>query len=171
MLARVVWPRKLPNVRFARASKVHNGHCLDNQRLALGAFRGVVNAIAGDCLDRRANLVGPRIRQARQGSRPILFWHHGVAWSGRLSRSGGPFPFEAARHRLFSYLWEILAEDSAGHPLLILLDDLQWADELTTAFLTHVIEKRPITKSPIVVLGTYRSGGVNPGHRKTGKTP
>src|SRR5437868_5814686 len=47
-------------------------------------------------------------------------------------------PTDAARERLLECLRETLAALAADRPLLLLLDDLQWADDLTLAFLSSM---------------------------------
>jgi len=52
-----------------------------------------------------------------------------------------------------------------GEPLLILLDDLHWADEPSLLLLQFVA--RHIARSPLLILGTYRDVGVPRGHPLT----
>jgi DNA-binding SARP family transcriptional activator len=59
-----------------------------------------------------------------------------------------------ARHRLFDGVDSALADLAAGAPLLLVIDDLHWADRgtlLLTSFLLR--SSRP---GPLLVLGTYR---------------
>ncbi|MFC1853432.1 tetratricopeptide repeat protein, partial [candidate division CSSED10-310 bacterium] len=65
-------------------------------------------------------------------------------------------PAEAARLRLFNYLIETGAALAVSEPVLLILDDLQWADELTLGFLTHILRIGPLTNLPLLILGTYR---------------
>ena len=66
-------------------------------------------------------------------------------------------PSREARIRLFSYLAETLGEIGGEKPLLLVLDDLQWADELTTSFLEFLVEAGATAGAPLLLLGTYRS--------------
>jgi DNA-binding SARP family transcriptional activator/tetratricopeptide (TPR) repeat protein len=59
-----------------------------------------------------------------------------------------------ARHRLFDSVDTALAELAARTPLLLVIDDLQWADR-GTLLLTSVL-LRSARSGPILVLGTYR---------------
>ena len=63
---------------------------------------------------------------------------------------------EAARQRLFDDLAETLAAFASERPLFLLLDDLQWADELTLAFLES-LPARFFEEHAVVILGTWRS--------------
>lgn len=49
---------------------------------------------------------------------------------------------------------DVLTAAARRHPLLILLDDLQWADPSTVSLLSHL--SRHIQTAPILVVGAYR---------------
>jgi serine/threonine protein kinase/Tfp pilus assembly protein PilF len=69
-------------------------------------------------------------------------------------------PPEAARLRLNSALAETLWALARAQPLLLVLDDLQWADELTLdflGFLKRVDSSGDPRCGPLLVLGTYRT--------------
>jgi tetratricopeptide (TPR) repeat protein len=48
--------------------------------------------------------------------------------------------------------------------MLLLLDDLQWADELTLGWLEHLLRTERLGRVPLLFLGTYRSEELGP-HR------
>jgi len=60
----------------------------------------------------------------------------------------------AQQNQIFEQFTRLLVELAAQQPLVILLDDLHWADESTTSLLFHLA--RRITDSRILVLGSYR---------------
>jgi eukaryotic-like serine/threonine-protein kinase len=62
-----------------------------------------------------------------------------------------------ARLRLFADLTQTLAALARTTPVLLALDDLQWADELTAAFLQHLAGRESLEAVPLLVLGTFRS--------------
>jgi DNA-binding SARP family transcriptional activator len=65
---------------------------------------------------------------------------------------------ESARTRLFDALCHlILAYAVAQGPLLLCLDDLQWIDAATRAWLVHIGRFLAQKEYPILILGTYRS--------------
>jgi serine/threonine protein kinase len=68
---------------------------------------------------------------------------------------------EAARRRLLDDLAETLAAFAAETPLLLILDDLQWADELTLAFLES-LQPGYFEARRLLILGTYRSDEAGP---------
>jgi eukaryotic-like serine/threonine-protein kinase len=72
-------------------------------------------------------------------------------------------PADAARLRLHTYLTQTFAELASGRPLLLVLDDLQWADELTLSWCGHVLHSGSFARSGVLLLGTYRSDEVHDG--------
>ena len=101
------------------------------------------------------------------------FVDHAPPVSGRLGRYGGelarlvpelservpglPAPLrsdpETERYRLFDAVAAWLAVASAEEPLLLVLDDLQWAAKPTMMLLRHVVHAGG---GRVLVLGTYR---------------
>jgi serine/threonine protein kinase/tetratricopeptide (TPR) repeat protein len=69
---------------------------------------------------------------------------------------------EEVQRRLFEQLGATLHVFAAdGPPVLLILDDLQWADELTLAFLSW-LTRRPIEEHGLMLLGTYRPDEIGP---------
>lgn len=60
----------------------------------------------------------------------------------------------AEKHRLFEALIRFFISLSAGHPLLLILEDLHWSDELSLEFLGAFV--RRLAGAPVLILGTYR---------------
>jgi DNA-binding CsgD family transcriptional regulator len=65
---------------------------------------------------------------------------------------------EQARMRLYEAVGMFLAAISAPHGLLLLLDDLQWADTATFDLLCYVARSQPDAR--LLILGAYREGEV-----------
>jgi DNA-binding SARP family transcriptional activator/tetratricopeptide (TPR) repeat protein len=63
---------------------------------------------------------------------------------------------ETERYRLFEAVAGLLAELAASTPLLVVLDDLQWADRPTLSLLQHLARIPDPAHVPIV--GAYRAG-------------
>ena len=66
------------------------------------------------------------------------------------------------QNRIFEQYAGVLKTLAARQPLLIVLDDLQWADEGSINLLFHLA--RRLEKSPILILGTFRPDEVALGH-------
>jgi len=72
--------------------------------------------------------------------------------------SSYPLPPEQARLRLYEAVGMFLAAIAAPHGLLLLLDDLQWADTATLDLLCYVARSQPDAR--LLVLGAYREGEI-----------
>jgi DNA-binding SARP family transcriptional activator/tetratricopeptide (TPR) repeat protein len=62
---------------------------------------------------------------------------------------------ETERYRLFEAVVGLLTELSRGAPVLLVLDDLQWADRPTLLLLRHLA--RATNPARVLILGAYRS--------------
>jgi serine/threonine protein kinase len=67
---------------------------------------------------------------------------------------------EIAGRRLFSDVAETLAAFASARPLVLVIDDLQWADEVTVRFLLSLDEEF-FANTPLMILGTYRADEVD----------
>ena len=65
-------------------------------------------------------------------------------------------PADAARARLLADLRETIAAFTEERPVLLILDDLQWADAFTLEFL-HTTRPQFFERNALLVLGTFRS--------------
>ncbi len=72
---------------------------------------------------------------------------------------------EAARQRLFEAVALLLQTLAARHPVLLFLDDLQWAD-IATLDLLHYLTRR-LKSVPVWLLGAYRPEEVGVSHHLT----
>jgi serine/threonine protein kinase/tetratricopeptide (TPR) repeat protein len=67
-----------------------------------------------------------------------------------------PAPGVAARERVITAVVDTLLAHGSGRPVLLAIDDLQWADDLSLAVLER-LDADTLAGTPLVVLGTYRS--------------
>ncbi|HTF40902.1 MAG TPA: AAA family ATPase, partial [Propionibacteriaceae bacterium] len=72
-------------------------------------------------------------------------------------------PAELARRYVWNSLSEFIDRAARGQPLLLVLEDLHWADESTVLFTEHLAPLLP--EMPVLVLGTYRDQEVDVSHR------
>jgi len=63
-------------------------------------------------------------------------------------------PPAQGRHHLFNSLHDFVERSARVRPVLLVLEDLQWADESTLLLLQHVAQR--VEEVPALVLGTYR---------------
>ncbi len=69
---------------------------------------------------------------------------------------------ESAQFRLFDAVSMFLRNASTNTPLVVVLDDLQWADRPTLLLMAHVA--REISRSRLLVIGTYRDTDLDREH-------
>jgi tetratricopeptide (TPR) repeat protein len=74
-------------------------------------------------------------------------------------------PPDQARRFLWVSVQEFLERAARGRPLLLVLEDLHWADESTVLLLEHLAST--LADMPVLVLGTYRDVEVGPMHPLT----
>lgn len=72
----------------------------------------------------------------------------------------------AARYRVLSVLRDVVANLTVSEPVLLVLDDLQWADELTLAFLRS-LNQSWFSRTALFVLVTVRADEVSAELRAT----
>jgi DNA-binding SARP family transcriptional activator/tetratricopeptide (TPR) repeat protein len=69
---------------------------------------------------------------------------------------------DTRRYLLFEAVSALIAEASSRTPLLLVLDDLHWADRATLHLLRHLI--RAPEQASLLVVGAYREAEVGPEH-------
>jgi len=69
---------------------------------------------------------------------------------------------EGQRYRLFEAVASLLAAASRSAPVLLVLEDLHWADKPTLLLLKHVMESQE--EAPLLILGTYRKTELGQAH-------
>ena len=69
---------------------------------------------------------------------------------------------ETERYRLFEAFAAVLRSAATARPTLLVLDDLQWADQPTLLLLRHIIRQAPPLR--LMALGTFRDTDVGRGH-------
>ena len=93
--------------------------------------------------------------------------HDPDRWAAQLAgvSDGGPGWVTFHVNRLFAAVVGLLAAASAGDPLLLLLDDLHWADKPTLTLLRHLVGASLPMR--VLVLGTYRQSELSKDHPLT----
>jgi DNA-binding CsgD family transcriptional regulator len=81
-----------------------------------------------------------------------------------LLADGGGGDMLAARHRLFVRVLELLAGLAARAPLVLVLEDLHWADESSRELLAFLAVR--LRAQPVLVVGTLREEELGPAARR-----
>jgi tetratricopeptide (TPR) repeat protein len=71
-------------------------------------------------------------------------------------------PPELARRYVWNSFGEFVGRAAQGQPLLVVLEDLHWADESSLLLTEHLAGLLP--EMPVLLLGTYRDGEVDHSH-------
>ena len=126
---------------------VLSGRCVEHDSAAYAPFREVLaTAVAGGTsksLQEAARTNGPLLAQLVPGLRQKV----------RGMPAQAEVPADKLRERLFRAVFDFLTDVQAKRPLLIVLDDLQWADDATVLLLRDLAER--VGGSHMVVIGTY----------------
>ncbi|QRK08251.1 protein kinase [Archangium violaceum] len=126
----------------------------DTRGAPLHPFRPLLLAVADRCREQgaeeTARLLGPR-------GKVLAAFEPGLADLPGLGALPEPPPLAvpAARARLLDALRDTLLAFARVQPLLLVLDDLQWADELSLAFLQSLRPER-LEGHGVLVVGTWR---------------
>lgn len=73
-----------------------------------------------------------------------------------------PMNAQGQRYRLFETVNALLAAMSRTFPVLLLIDDLHWADKPTLSLLRHIV--RGSDPAALCMIGTYRENELTTGH-------
>ena len=139
--------------RGARSqAQVLAGMC-DPEGSSLHPLRAPLQAIVDRCVERgeaESKRVLGSVASVLQGILPALGDVPGLSIA-----PAAPLPARAHRRRLFDALEEVLREVSERSPLILILDDLQWADPDTAGFVEHMAMR--MDQRRIAILGTLRT--------------
>lgn len=133
---------------------VEPGEALQDNPQRLKAFLGISGKALAEI---GPDLVGVFIPGAGIAMKIGAFVAERAGWMERLemlSRRKPPAPGEIEQSQIFQQFTDVLLALSQKQPLLLILDDLQWADAASCALLFHL--SRQIAASRILILGTYR---------------
>jgi len=84
-----------------------------------------------------------------------------IPWPGEESRSTAGDAAASDRFRLFDEVTSLLLAESRIQPMLVLLDDLQWADQPSQLLLDFLARRLPA--GAVAVVGSYRDVAPAPG--------
>jgi class 3 adenylate cyclase len=116
-------------------------------------------------LDRGPDLIGTLVSVHDLLQRFGMSGGGEAAWPDRLEAAaqqraaGGGSPAAGfSQVQLFEQCTNVLRAISAVRPLLLILDDLHWADEASVSLLFHLA--RRVTDAPILLVGGYRPADI-----------
>jgi serine/threonine protein kinase/tetratricopeptide (TPR) repeat protein len=135
----------------------------DRHGVALNAplrpLRGFLLAVADEC-----RVGGPAVTERILAGRARVLAPYEPAFRDLPGVSDWPeleaLPPEAARARVLACLKELVLDYSRERPLLFVLDDLQWADDLSLEFLASLTSAE-CSSAPIAIVGACRVEGMS----------
>lgn len=131
-------------------------------------LKAALPVAVGALLEHGAPLIDIFVPGTALLSRAAAAAPEGAAWLGRLKavvEGEKAEPGELAQSQLFERYTELLRALAARQPLLLVLDDLQWADSGSTGLLFHL--GRELRASRILIAGAYRPEEVALGRPST----
>jgi eukaryotic-like serine/threonine-protein kinase len=130
-------------------------HPSDGAAAALQGIRNFLDVVRDTC--RRG---GPEMTERLVGASLSVLKQYSPALAGLPGAESypdpAPLPDTAGRERLLRALLGTLRSFGALRPYVLILDDLQWADELTLALL-DLLDPAFFAETPLLLLGTRRS--------------
>jgi pilus assembly protein CpaF len=134
---------------------VLSGRCMEQDGQPYAPFREVLSsAVAGatsKALQDAAGEDGPLLAHLAPGLRQKV---RGMAAAHEIGA-------DKLREKLFHAVFDFLTGVRAKRPLLVVLDDLQWADDATALLVRDLAER--VSGSHMVVIGTYWDGDQDAG--------
>jgi tetratricopeptide (TPR) repeat protein len=153
----------------ARGFRVLTGECAPMEEATAEApvrgaplhpLRPLLRAVADEC-----TLEGTAASERLLGSRAKVLAPYEPALARVPGFADQPDPPDVSatgqRGRALSDLSATLAELARDEPLLLVLDDLQWADDMTLAWI-HGLGRGFVASTRVLLLGTYRREEVSP---------
>ncbi|GAA1279240.1 BTAD domain-containing putative transcriptional regulator [Pseudonocardia aurantiaca] len=131
-----------------RGALVVWGHCLEGEgRPTMWPWVETVSSLFD---------VMPQERREQWATRDL-----GHLIGSRAERPTAPaIPDGNARFRLLEQVVDLIAEAAAARPVVLMLDDLQWADTSSLQLLDHVVSRLP---AGTAVVASLRNRGPSPG--------
>src|SRR5438309_269647 len=131
----------------AKGWLVLGGRCLEKDGEPYGPFRAVLAAAVGSA-------TAKTLQEAAGHHGPLLaYLAPALRQKVRAMPVAATIGADKVREQLFKATHAFLDRVQGAKPLLIVLDDLQWADEATVMLLRDLAER--VNGSRMVILGTY----------------
>jgi DNA-binding SARP family transcriptional activator/energy-coupling factor transporter ATP-binding protein EcfA2 len=152
---------ELAGLATARGARVLMGCCYEMEQNM--AYAPVVEALRSLLASPRATESPPPCPPAQLAAVAGLLPELRKIWPDLPPYQ--PMPPDAERTRLLTSLVQVIQLCAQGKPLILLLDDLQWADPSSLQLIHHLA--RQSEGHPLLLVGAYRSTHLDRGHALT----
>jgi predicted ATPase len=129
-------------------AKILSGWCLSEAAIPYFPFTEAFNAYISTASDEKA-------KSTMKKQLGMTGWLKGPESSREAKAHEMLSTPEIERDRTFEAVARVLLQSSEKEPLVLFLDDLQWADHLSLALLHYLARKCKASK--LLIIGTYRS--------------
>ena len=163
---------RLLDVLTGRASeagvRVLTGHCVDLGEVGLPylPFVDLLRPVAADpelAPESARNPVLAALLAGRPGTpSPMAPASDGAELGRPLPHRAAPQPVEDGRLQLFESVAGLLCEVAASGPLLVVLEDIHWADRSSRDLLRYLLSR--LVDVPVAVVASYRSDDLHRRH-------
>ena len=109
-------------------------------------------------IENAPDLIGTFIPSGTLICKSVLHIAKKAGWLSKLEKQVQKEPVqlqEMDKDKLLDQYTELLCSLAVHYPMILILDDLQWADGSSIALFLRILEK--LSNSPIMLLGTFRS--------------
>ena len=148
----------------ARGVRVLTGHCVDLGDVGLPylPFVDLLRPVAADP-ELAPTAAGNPVLSGLLAGRPAAPVPRDGGDLGRpLPNRAAPQPVDDGRLQLFESVAALLCELAAAGPLLIVLEDVHWADRSSRDLLRYLLAR--LVDEPVVVVASYRSDDLHRRH-------
>jgi DNA-binding winged helix-turn-helix (wHTH) protein len=157
-----------PAYLTAAAARVERARAGEGSLLWLSGERGIGKTAALADVGRRAEALGASVRAAhtrqRQDVPPFWIWREALPeLDGALPRDSTGQLEGAAQFSLFESIARILSDIAARDLLVLMFDDVHWADQGSLELLEFVVPT--VGRTRIVVVATYHDASLEEGGR------
>jgi DNA-binding CsgD family transcriptional regulator/tetratricopeptide (TPR) repeat protein len=151
-----------------RGVRVLTGHCVDLGDVGLPylPFVDLLRPVAADP-ELAPAAAGNPVLAALLAGRPASFPPAAPAAEGRdlsrpLPHRAAPQPVDDGRLQLFESVAALICELASGAPLLIVLEDVHWADRSSRDLLRYLLAR--LVDEPVAVVASYRADDLHRRH-------
>ncbi len=148
----------------ARGLRVLTGHCVDLGDVGLPylPFVDLLRPVAADPTAAESPALAGLLAGRPGGPASLTGPAEAADLGRRLPHRAAALPVDDGRLQLFESVAALLAELAAGTPLVLVLEDLHWADRSSRDLLRYLLAR--LAEEPVAVVASYRADDLHRRH-------